>query len=260
MGKVINQIDHILVQTKYAKETFNVLVKVLDLPIAWDIKDFKNIFISGGICFGNINIEILNYEKVLRDQKIVPDKEGSIGIAFEPINSIEETVMELNKQGLKHGKIEPFNEHIHGKNKTLWTNLFMKKLLGESQIFFCKYEADIQKRRTRLSNDLKNRQGGKIKIESVKEIVIGYSQNEILEKWKKISSGEEENIRSFECGPKIRFVKNAKNEILSILLKVESIDKAKKAIEDNELVLINEDNELLLKAVEIQNLGFKLCE
>lgn len=260
MGKVINQIDHILVQSKYAKETFKVLSETLDLPVAWDIKNFKDIFTSGGICFGNINIEILNYAKVLREQKIVPDKDGSIGIAFEPINSIEETVMALNKEDIKHGKIEPFSEHIHGKNKTLWTNLFLKNLLGKSQIFFCKYEADIQKRRKRLANDLKNRQGGKIKIEAVKEIVIGYSQNETLEKWGKISLGEDKLIKGFEQGPRIRFVKNDADEILSILLKVESIENAKKAIEGNELVMINEKNELILKTTEMQDLGFVLCE
>ncbi|WP_297637600.1 hypothetical protein [uncultured Clostridium sp.] len=260
MENLINKVDHILVQSNYVKEIFNVLTEILDLPIVWDIKNFKDTFISGGVCFGNVNIEILNYSTVLRKHKIVPDKEGIIGVAFEPINSIEKIVMELNGEGVKHGGIEPFKEYIHGKSKTLWTNLFLEDLLEGSQIFFCKYEIDIQKRRQRVANILKNRDGGKIKLERVDEIVIGYSKEETLKQWEKISIGKEKFIKRFEDGPKVKFIESEKDEILSILLKVESIDYAKKVLVDNKYILINEENELIFKVGEPQNLGFKLCE
>lgn len=260
MENLINKVDHILVQSNYVKEVFNVLTEILDLPIVWDIKNFKDTFISGGVCFGNVNIELLNYSAVLRKHKIVPDKEGIIGIAFEPMNSIERIVMELNGEGIKHGDIEPFKEYIHGKSKTLWTNLFLEDLLEGSQVFFCKYEIDIQKRRQRVANILKNRNGGKIKLERVEEIVIGYDKEETLKKWKNIGIGKEQILKSTEEGPKIKFIKCKKDEILSIVLKVESIEYAKKALVDREEILINEENELIFKVGELQNLGFRLCE
>lgn len=33
MERLINQIDHVLIQTKYAKETFVILSEILDLPM-----------------------------------------------------------------------------------------------------------------------------------------------------------------------------------------------------------------------------------
>lgn len=230
------------------------------MPIVWNIKKFKEIFISGGLCFGNINIEIINYSKVLREHKIVPDKDGIIGIAFEPMNSIEETIINLNKYKIKNGGIEPYKEYIHRESKILWKNIFLDKLLEESQTFFCKYELDTEKRRKSLMKTLKDKEGGTFKIREVAEVVVGYSKEETLKKWGEITLGEDEFIKKFEEGPTLRFVENEKDEILYILLKVESIDNVKEILKDNKRILIDEKNQLIIKGEKNRPLGIKLCE
>jgi len=51
---------------------------------------------------GNVNIEILNYGKLLRTLRLVPKKDGVIGVAFEPNSSIQETLKVLDEIGISH--------------------------------------------------------------------------------------------------------------------------------------------------------------
>ena len=151
MDTLINQIDHILIQQKYTKEIFVTMSEILDLPIAWDIKSYGGLFVSGGICFGNINIEILNYARFLRILGVAPNKDGIIGIAFE-------------------------------------------------------------------------------------------------------------SCISFKNGPVINLVKSKKDSILSILVKVKSIERAKEMLSKKQQITLNDNNEIIIEHKKECNLGLKLCE
>lgn len=262
MEEPINQIDHVLVQTKYAKEVFNILSETLDLPIAWDSKSYAGIFVSGGISFGNINIEILNYAKIFKVLGLAPNREGIIGIAFEPNNSIEKTCEILDELKINHGKPKPFKGKVNGEKKVLWTNLFLKDILEKYQIFFCKYAFNQGDRRTKLNSELVEKKGGLIGIDYVKELVIGCSDEKTLSLWRNISKENkiEDDYISFEKGPEIKLIKSKKDSIISILIKVNSINKAKEALLKNKGIIIKDNNEIIIKTTEEQYLGLRLCD
>lgn len=260
MDTLINQVDHIMLQTKYAKEIFTDLSQVLDLPVTWDIKSYGGIFVSGGICFGNINIEILNFTKVLRLLRIVPDRDGVIGIAFEPSGPIKDTLNILDKRNIMHGKSEPFKTKVNGEKKVLWTNLDLKGMLPKSRIFFCKYNFDVSERRKRLNNKLVERNGGLIKAEYVKEITIGYTDDSTPDLWKKLSDKRSGSSISFNGGPLINLVKSQRDSILSVSVKVKSVDKAREVLSNNKQIKINSNNEIIFKHEKELHLGLKICE
>ena len=263
MDTLINQIDHILIQQKYTKEIFVTMSEILDLPIAWDIKSYGGLFVSGGICFGNINIEILNYARLLRILGVAPNKDGIIGIAFEPCNSVEYTSKILDKIGVHHGKPKPFNIKVAGEKKNLWTNLFLKGILSKFQMFFCKYSFNVDERRNRFNNQLIERNGGLLGVEYIKEITIGYSDDETLNLWKKLSQkeyGYSNCCISFKNGPVINLVKSKKDSILSILVKVKSIERAKEMLSKKQQITLNDNNEIIIELKKECNLGLKLCE
>lgn len=263
MSKLINQIDHVLIQTEHVYEVFDILSEVLDIPVVWNIKSYGGIFTSGGICFGNINVEILSYAKFLRIFGIVPNKDGIIGIAFEPDNSIEDTCKMLDEIKIDHGKPKPFSGKVAGEKKTLWTNLCLKNMLSKFQIFFCKYTFDVGERRNKFNKKLTEKNGGLLGVEYIKEVKIGCSNSKNLNLWKKLLQEENEQKKScisFESGPVINLVETKEDCILSMLVKVKSIDKAKKMLSKNKQVSLNDNNEIIIKHKKEQYLGLKLCE
>lgn len=257
--KTVKQIDHILIQTKNPIKIFELLSQTLGLPVVWEIKSFGPIFQSGGISLGNINIEILNYARILKILKIAPSKDGIIGIAFDPLGSVEDLMTSLNKAGISHGNPKEFKGKVDQKRQILFTNLSLKKILKNAQIFFCKYSFDAEARRNKFNEILKGQNGGLLGVESVKEIELTYSNDKTKREWAKLSQEQcDTNYVSFGNGPKIKLMKSNKDSIVSILVKVESLSRAKESLEGIKNVKINKQNEIIFE--QEQYLGIKLCE
>ena len=65
---------------------------------------------------------------------------------------------------------------------------------------------------------------------------------------------------SFKNGPVINLVKSKKDSILSILVKVKSIERAKEMLSKKQQITLNDNNEIIIELKKECNLGLKLCE
>jgi len=55
-------------------------------------------------------------------------------------------------------------------------------------------------------------------------------------------------------------VKSKKDSILSILVKVKSIERAKEVLSKKQQITLNDNNEIIIELKKECNLGLKLCE
>jgi hypothetical protein len=160
---LVRQIDHILIGSDEPEELFRLFSEKLGLPVVWPFRSYGE-FSSGGVGFGNVNIELIRAER---------PESALIGVALEP-SSLPEVLTELDAQGLKHGSPAPFHQKDpSGAERLLWTTVQMTSLPPASTIFFCKYNFDVDERRARIRGELQNHGGGPLGIESVMELVIG---------------------------------------------------------------------------------------
>ena len=83
----VDRIDHIYVKSSKAEELFDFFKNEIKLPIAWDYEDWGS-FSSGGLFFGNANIEIINSDTM----KWAEFK----GIALEPNNEMIKRFTPIN--------------------------------------------------------------------------------------------------------------------------------------------------------------------
>lgn len=169
----------------------------------------------------------------------------------------------LDKIKINHGKPKPFKSIVAGEKKTLWINLFLKGMLSKFQIFFCKYSFNVDERRNRFNKQLIEKKGGLLGAEYIKEVTIGYSDDKTLNLWQRLSQEKHEQNNwciSFKNAPIINLVKSKEDSILSILIKVKSIDKAKELLSKNKQISLNDNNELIIKHKNQHYLGLKLCE
>lgn len=81
-----------------------------------------------------------------------------------------------------------------------------------------------------ISND-----GGPLGLQYIEEIQLGYRTKEYLEKWKKFLSPLEhnENLWILPVKPNIRFIKSEREEIIALVFKVKSLEKAAEYLKIN---------------------------
>jgi len=259
----VRQIEHIIVKVKYPAELFQFLTETLDLPVSWPLKTVGGLVTSGGVFLGNINLEVLHAGLFFRLIGAIPRKEGIVGIAFDPWGSLENIVNELDEIGIAHSVLKPFELKGRGTRKTLWTSLNLVNILPGHQIFYRKFSEEIDERRLKPINEFKKRKGGNLGIDYVKEIVIGYKNESVMEEWKKLLICEnvgEQYYANLRLGPGIRFVKHNNNSILSMLIKVKSLENVREFLIKNDLAGTISDNEINIKTEKVQGLEIRLCE
>lgn len=126
---VIKQLDHVIARVDDAASLHALFVEKFQLPVSWAVKSYKA-FTSGGISLGNVNLEVLTVGRESRK----PDKERArfCAFAFE-CDSLQETVDELRRRGLKCSAVVPYIESpAEGLPKThLWSNAFLDGLAGK---------------------------------------------------------------------------------------------------------------------------------
>jgi hypothetical protein len=100
-------------------------------------------------------------------------------------------------------------------------------------------------------------------IERVKEIRVGYKDNDGLEKWKdfikpSVLSGD--RLWNLNEGPSVRFVKSNIREVNAIVFKVKSLKKAKSYLVENEVLGVANGNEIELDKSKTFGLSIFLNE
>lgn len=154
----VNKVEHFFVSSPKADSLFRLFTSKLGTPIVWDYQTWGD-FSSGGVSFGNVAFEFVNYLGITKTK--------FDGIALEPKQSVEEFIKLLDENKVSHDTIEA-NTYV-SKDGSVggWSNLNLKNLLpDEAGIFICDYKRrDLIFNNRQISSDsLKNNNGGPLGI------------------------------------------------------------------------------------------------
>ena len=229
----IQQVDHLMVQLPEPEQVYQLFSEDLGLPVAWAIVDYGP-FKSGGVSFGNVNMEVLNSSEEMRKDGMIPGGTGIVGIAFQPSEPLESTVNVLDAAKVPHGPILPFNVVQNGTPMTLWNNLELSGMMPGSLIFYCEYtfrnQGDFRKHMEQM---LATANGGALGVTGLKKITVEYADLAVLEKWQRVlpeAAGGGPGQRNGGNGVTVRLVQSGRNAVSSITLQVKSLELAKTAL------------------------------
>ena len=106
--------------------------------------------------------------------------------------------------------------------------------------------------------------GGLIGLEAVLEIIVGISDfDNKLARWQKLFFPvlpSDPGLWHLGDGPAIRLSSNSEDDIQTIVLKVKSLEDAKKSLAKHDLLGITADQGVSISAPRIQNLDIRLVE
>lgn len=259
-GKVIRQVDHVLIASNDAVGLFSLLSDTFQLPVVWPMGNYGR-FTSGGVSAGNVNLEVVKMPVSTTDNA----RSQIIGFAFEP-EPLEDSMKELDARGITHGVSVPFTIlDSTGSITTPWYTVALPDLSNDQMIIFlCEYSHDLPAQRQKALDELLSRKGGPLSIESVKEIVIGttniqeseYNWQRLLEPLSPSSHG----VWSLEAGPVLHLIEAEEDRIYELVFNVRSLDQARDFLDENDLLGINKPDEISVIGSYFQGIIIKLVE
>jgi hypothetical protein len=108
----IRQIDQIMIRTGNPHELYGFFTETLQLPVAWPMTSPRAGATTGGVGFGNVNLEAIQFP----GQKDAQPR--LVGLALEP-SSLNDSLTELTRRGITFGERRPLI--AAGLKNTLWT-------------------------------------------------------------------------------------------------------------------------------------------
>lgn len=179
----IRQIDHVMTKADDPREVFALFTETLGLPIAWPLEERGGGVVSGGVGFGNVNVEAIRFP----GQRTLPSRAQVTGFGFEP-SPLRACLDELQRRGVPLGPVRPLIvTDATGAKQTLFTNV---TLLGLSEtplpadaamhIFLSEYSptyVDVAGRHARIRKELVASGGGPLGVDSMREVVVGVSDD-----------------------------------------------------------------------------------
>ncbi len=145
-----------------------------------------------------------------------------------------------------------------------WAKSFILDSFGNSALYLTEYTHDVPKTRSIGANNLMDIDGGLIGLESVLEIIVGISDYESKSAlWEKLFFPvlpSDPGLWHLGDGPAIRLSSSTDDDIQTIVLKVKSLEDAKRRLAKHDLLGITADHGVTILAPRIQNLDIRLVE
>ena len=240
----IRQVDHIMIRTGAPRELYAFFTEVLQLPVAWPLISPRPGVTTGGVAFGNVNVEAIQFpgqkEKAPR----------LVGFAFEP-SALNECLSELDRRSIPYGERRPLvSVGADGSRNTLWTNVTLRQFSDSDNpadatmhVFLSEYSAtyvDVDQRRARLRKELSDRGGGPLGVVGVKEMIVGVTELETARRlWQKLLDpvlASTTDVWQVGEGPDIRLVPARENAIRTLVVSVASLPAAKAFLRSRNLL------------------------
>jgi len=262
---VIRQVDHILIESDDPGVLFEFLTRTLELPVAWPLMDYPG-FTSGGAAAGNVNIEILKYAAPRSSAARRRLAARFVGIALEPL-PLSDSLPELRARGIPYHSPEAFLSTLpDGSRGTSWTTVSLTQLSKpELSVFLREYSPaflNVAIRRNQLGGQLVLNQGGPLGIESVDEILLGTKDFQgARARWQQLLAPivpSSKGIWQIGEGPAIHLVGDGKDRIRRIVLKVESLERAKAFLKEKRMLGPASAAEIALHPSAIQGLDIRI--
>ena len=163
-----------------------------------------------------------------------------------------------------------------GNKTTLWTTVTLDDVSkNDLDVFLCEYSPDlfrmnnpprrdIQEHRRYLKDLLRQRGGGPMGIELVKEIVIGTSDYEATVRlWQKLLGPDARasgGVWHPAAGPAIRFIPSASDGIQSILVRVEDIGRARRFLQASGLLGRDEKSRVAIGPKKVMGIDVQFVQ
>jgi catechol 2,3-dioxygenase-like lactoylglutathione lyase family enzyme len=243
-SQLIRQIDHIMIRTGDPRELYTFFAETLQLPIAWPMTSPRAGVMTGGVGFGNVNVEAIQ----------VPGQTDPrprlLGFAFEP-SALDESLIELKRRGLTSGERRRLvAAGPDGSKRVLWTNVTLRQFSDSDSpadatihIFLSEYSpayVNVSERRARLRAELVNGGGGPLGVIDVKEVIIGVVDLEAARQlWQNLvdpTRSATSNMWQVGDGPAVRLVRANENRIEALVIRVASLDRAKAFLRGRQLL------------------------
>jgi catechol 2,3-dioxygenase-like lactoylglutathione lyase family enzyme len=264
----IRQIDHIMIRADDPGRLYAFFTEILQLPVAWTMMTPRPGVTTGGVGFGNVNVEAIRFPE--QGRRSSPAQ--LLGFAFEPA-PLRECLAELDRRGITYGEPRPLvSTGQDGSRRTRWTNVTLRQFSDSDgpadatmYVFLTEYSptyVNVAERRVRLRKQLTESGGGPLGIDAVKEVVIGVTDLEIARGlWQKLldparSSGS--NAWQVGSGPAIRLVKANKNAIQELVVSVNSLPRAKAFLRERALLGRDAEEDATIESSKVDGLNIRL--
>ena len=264
----IRQIDHIMIRTGDPRELYAFFAETLRLPTAWPMTSPRAGVMTGGVGFGNVNVEAIQ----------VPGQTDPrprlVGFAFEP-SALDESLIELNRRGLASGERRPLvATEPDGSTRTLWTNVTLRQFSDSDNpadatihIFLSEYSpsyVNVVERRARLRSQLAGSRGGPLGVVDVKEVIIGAVDLDVARRlWQKLldpTPSATSNTWQIGSGPAVRLVPANENRIQALLIRVASLERAKTFLRDRQLLGADAAGHVTIDPSKVGGLDLRLVD
>lgn len=265
----IRRIDHIMIRADDPAKVFGFFTEVLRLPPAWPMMSPREGVATGGVGFGNVNVEAIRFP----GQKSQTGKDQLLGFAFEP-SPLAECLAELDRRGIKYGELRPLiSTGPDGSRRTLWTNVTLPQFSdGEAadatmHVFLSEYSptyANVDERRERLRRQLAEGGGGPLGVKALKEVIIGVTDMNVARGlWQRLldptpSSGP--GMWEISDGPAIRLVQAKENTAQGLVIIVQSLPRAKTFLRERGLLGTHSEKEATIDPSKIRGLNIRVEE
>ena len=250
---IVRQVDHIIIRSDMPEQLFRFFSEKLGLPVVWPFQSYGT-FSSGGITFGNVNIEASHLQG---------PRSGLAGVAMEP-SSVSEAVTGLDARGLKHGSPKPFSQKDSSGNEIGWTTIGITSLPPAPAVFFCKYTFDTDARRATGRRELQTKNGGPLGIESAVELVIGVRDITAAQRgWSALLGSAQmgkESTWQVGSGPAIRLIAGQEDHFAQLRIKVKSLERARAFLRSENLLGDDTGDEISLERSRVAGADLRLVQ
>lgn len=219
--RVVNRLDHLMVESLQPEPLFRVFTEAFGLPVAWAFDDYGELW-SGGVVAGNVNLEFCRF-KEQRFGKADAWEDGVLarfgGLAFEPSMPVTELAGQLGGLGLAPGA---------GHQTENWTDLEVKGLLDPpGLVFLSEYSFDAAAWRAEQVRAFQESGGGRLGLWGVQELAVGVRDMAEAQGWAGLLGGlppVDDGAWLVGDGLTLRLVPWGKDEITGLTLRVGSVE------------------------------------
>ena len=263
----IRRIDHIMIRADDPAKLYAFFTEILQLPVAWPMMSPREGVTTGGVGFGNVNVEAIRFP----GQKSQPSRAQLLGFGFEP-SSLAECLAELDRRGISYGERRPLiATGQDGSKNTLWTNVTLRQFSdGEAadatmHVFLSEYSpayVNVEQRRERLRRQLAESGGGPLGVEAVKEVIVGVTDLAMARGlWQKLLdptplSGS--STWQVGDGPAIRLLQAGENTTHGLVISVASLPQAKAFLREKGLLGTDSEQEATIDPSKIHGLNIRV--
>jgi catechol 2,3-dioxygenase-like lactoylglutathione lyase family enzyme len=265
----IRRIDHIMIRADDPAKVYAFFTDVLQLPVAWRLMSPRDGVATGGVGFGNVNVEAIRFP----GQKAQPSGAQLLGFAFEP-SPLATALAELDRRGIAYAAPRPLiATGQDGSKSTMWTNVTLRQFSdGEAadatmHVFLSEYSpgyVNVEQRRERLRAELATSAGGPMGVEDLKQVIVGVSDLEAATRlWQRLlhpapMSGS--STWQVGDGPAIRLIQAKDNATQGLVIRVRSLPRAKAFLREQGLLGADSEAEAIIDPSRIHGLSIRVVE